>query len=247
MNKAINIQTGDLTGATLLLDYETPEIRMLVAKHGWKNRPEFERIGAVYDFVRNDIQFGYSRADDIPASEILANGYGQCNTKATLLMALLRAVGVACRLHGFTIKKELQRGVVPEPVFGIAPENILHSWVEIKFDGAWLNLEGFILDDAYLAQIQNRFQGETLCGWGVGTNALSNPKVNWSGVDTYIQQTGINNDFGVFATPDQFYAVHQQDFSVGKKLLYQYIIRHWMNRRVQRIRLGTFFKDPAKG
>lgn len=247
MNTITNIPDTKLTQATALLDFETSGIQALVAKQGWAKLPEFERIGAVYDFVRNDIRFGYNRADDIPASEILANGYGQCNTKATLLMALLRAVGVPCRLHGFTIKKELQRGVVPELVYGIAPKDILHSWVEINFDGEWINLEGYILDDAYLAEIQTQFQGENLCGYGVGTTSLSNPRVSWTGSDTYIQQTGINNDFGVFATPDLFYKNHRQDFSIWKKLLYRHGIRHWMNHRVQRIRLGRFFKRPVDG
>jgi transglutaminase-like putative cysteine protease len=50
--------------------------------------------------------------DDITASNVLADGYGQCNTKATLLMTLLRAVDVPCRFHATTIHKRLQRGVV---------------------------------------------------------------------------------------------------------------------------------------
>ncbi len=42
---------------------------------------EYDRIGAAYDFVRNEILFGYNRTDAIPATEVLADGYGQCNTK----------------------------------------------------------------------------------------------------------------------------------------------------------------------
>lgn len=41
--------------------------------------------------VRDDIVFGYNIDDEIPASKVLADGYGQCNTKGTLFMALLRA------------------------------------------------------------------------------------------------------------------------------------------------------------
>ena len=94
---------------TRLLDFDATSIAKLIEERGWADLPSDDRIGAIYDFVRNEITFGYNRADDIPASEVLADGHGQCNTKGTLLMALLRGVGVRCRLHGFTIHKALQR------------------------------------------------------------------------------------------------------------------------------------------
>ena len=49
-----------------------------------------DRIGAAYAFVRDEIAFGYNLADDLPASRVLEDGLGQCNTKGTLFMALLR-------------------------------------------------------------------------------------------------------------------------------------------------------------
>lgn len=230
------------THATALLDYNSVPISDLTTRHGWASLPPYERIGAIYDFVRNDIKFGYNRADNIPASEVLSDGYGQCNTKATLLMALLRAVDVPCRLHGFTIKKSLQQGVVPPLVYPLAPKSILHSWVEVFYNGAWVNLEGFILDDAYLAQIQARFlpKSTALCGYGVGTERLDAPGVNWAGESTYIQQTGINQDFGVFETPNAFYRSHRQALSKPKNWLYRHVIRHWMNARVAKIRAGKW-------
>ena len=39
------------------------------------------KIREVYSFVRNEIKFGYNKGDDIIASEVLKDGYGQCNTK----------------------------------------------------------------------------------------------------------------------------------------------------------------------
>ena len=92
---------------TRLLDFTHPAIEGLVAQRGWRQLAPFERIGAVYDFVRNEIAFGYNEGDELPASRVLADGIGQGNTKSTLLMALLRAVGIPCRFHGFTIDKPL--------------------------------------------------------------------------------------------------------------------------------------------
>lgn len=231
---------------TPLLDFASPIIRDLLAARGWSALAPFDRIGQAYSFVRDEIAFGYNRSDDIPASQVLRDRYGQCNTKGTLLMALLRALKIPCRLHGFTIHKGLQRGVVPELVYPLAPDSILHSWVEIKHDGRWINLEGFILDRPFLQALQARFAGKTnsLCGYGAGTDCLSSPPIDWLGQDTYIQRTGINADLGLFDSPDDFYARHRQHFGTAREWLYQNFVRHWMNRRVKKVRQGQILKFP---
>ncbi|CTQ34537.1 transglutaminase-like domain-containing protein [Jannaschia rubra] len=236
-----------LLAETPLLDYGHPAIAALIDARRWRAMSETDRIGAAYAFVRDEIAFGYNRADDIPASRVLADGYDQCNTKGTLLMALLRALGIRCRLHGFTIHKALQRGVVPEAVYPIAPDRILHSWIEVAHDGAWVNLEGFILDNAYLKALQARFagQGDALCGYGAGTDRLSCPPVDWTGSGTYIQRTGIEEDLGLFDAPDAFYTTHRQRFGLVRGFLYAHAIRHWMNARVRRIRAGRVPAIPG--
>ncbi len=224
---------------TPLLDYHSPNIQTLIAQRGWRELPLYERIGAVYHFVKDEIRFGYNKQDALTASQILQDGHGQCNTKGILLMALFRAVGIPCRLHGFTIKKSLQRGVVPELIYPITPDNIVHSWVEIYYEGKWINLEGFILDADFLAALQEKFKDtKSLCAYGAGTETLDEPDVEWRGADTYIQKTGINNDYGTFGNPDDFFAAHEQSLSPTKTALYKFAIRHWMNARVKKLR-GT--------
>lgn len=235
-----------LLDATPLLDFRSDGIARLIEERDWLRLSEQDRIGAAYDFVRDEILFGYNRADDIPASEVLADGYGQCNTKGTLLIALLRALGVPCRLHGFTIHKALQRGVVPEAVYQIAPDEILHSWVEVETGGTWIDLEGFILDAPYLTALQRAFSdSDSLCGYGAGTECLNSPPVEWTGASTYIQKTGIARDLGTFETPDEFYGVHRQAFGQLRDRLYRHIVRHWMNARVRRIRDGRLPLKPG--
>ena len=224
--------------ASPLLDYQHPAIQRLIAQRGWMQPIEHERIGAVYNFVRDDIAFGYNASDDLPASTVLADGIGQCNTKGTLLMALLRAVGVACRFHGFTIDKALQKGAITGIAYQLAPPNIIHSWVEIWSADKWIRLEGFILDRAYLQALQRQFVDHRgpFCGYGAATPNLQCPAVDWVGQDTFIQKDGINNDFGLYDTPDDFYAQHGANLSGAKRLLYRHVIRHGMNRNVVRIR-----------
>ena len=222
---------------TPLLDFTHPAIEALVQKRGWRELPVHERIGAIYDFVRNEIAFGYNEGDELPASAVLADGIGQCNTKGTLLMALLRAAGIPCRFHGFTIDKALQQGAITGIAYALAPRRIIHSWVEVAYEGRWVNLEGFILDATYLASLQRRFPDrKRFCGYGAATPDLSAPAVEWRGQDTYIQKDGIADDFGIFDSPDEFYARHGSNLSGLKRWLYSHVIRHRMNAQVRRIR-----------
>lgn len=223
---------------TSILDFQNVDIQLLVLNRQWKYLTASNRIGEIYNFVKDEIKFGYNASDDIPASQVLKDGYGQCNTKGSLLMALFRAVNIPCRFHGFTIEQELQRGAIPSFLIGLAPKYIIHSWVEVYLNDQWINLEGFILDEGYLKAIQTKFasvKGE-FCGYGVATDCLANPPVDWQGTDTYIQKEGIHDDFGVFDSPDEFYAEHGTNLGGVKKVLYQYFIRHIINLNVKRLR-----------
>lgn len=48
-----NAMHAHLIAATPLLDYPSPPISALLATRGWCGLPLFERIEAVYDFVRH--------------------------------------------------------------------------------------------------------------------------------------------------------------------------------------------------
>ena len=230
---------AELTKKTDLLDFKSPQIQQLIVERRWQALPEFERIGAIYDFVRNEIKFGYNQSDSLPASQVLADGFGQCNTKGILLMALLRANQIACRFHGFTIDKRLQKGAITGWAYVLAPASIIHSWVEIWFDGRWVNLEGFILDESYLIALQKTFPAaKEFCGFGAAVTDLRDPPVQWKGTDTYIQKEGINADFGIFNSPDDFYRKHGTNLSGLKKWVFESVVRAQMNRNVERIRLS---------
>lgn len=211
---------GKYLEETPLLDYSHPSLVALVERRGWERLSSHDAIGEIYDFVRNEIRFGYNASDELPASAVFQDGYGQCNTKGTLLMALFRSVGVPCRFHGFTIDKRLQRGAIPPSLYWLAPKSIIHSWVEVLFEGRWINLEGFILDAGYLDGVRCLFPEArgAFCGFAIGTERIEQPPVEWRGTDTYIQRTGINLDYGVFDSPDAFYAKHGANLSGLRRL-----------------------------
>lgn len=141
---------------TEMLNYSDSNIQRLILERKWMDLEEFERLKAIYNFVRDEILFGYNVDDSISASKVLKDGYGQCNTKGTLFMALLRACGIPCRVHGFTIDKALQKGAMTGIVYKNAPQNVFHSWVEVYFEDKWYELEAFILDKQYLEKLQKK-------------------------------------------------------------------------------------------
>ncbi|MDD0802153.1 MULTISPECIES: transglutaminase-like domain-containing protein [Acinetobacter] len=223
---------------TPILDYHHPSIQNLIEQRKWRDLDEVNKVRNIYNFVRDEVQFGYNTGDTIQASQVLRDGYGQCNTKATLLMALLRAVGVATRIHGFTIDKALQKGAIQGIWYKLSPKNILHSWVEVHVNEQWYILEGVILDRLYLEKLQsiNKHQTTTFCGFGVFTENFENPAIDWNLNDTFIQDKGINQDFGLFDNPDDLYNMHQQELSPIQRMAFKYVVRHLMNQNVDKIR-----------
>ena len=71
----------DYLTETKMLDYSNENIKQLIRERKWSDMAEFERLKAIYTFVRDEILFGYNVDDSVPASRVLRDGYGQCNTK----------------------------------------------------------------------------------------------------------------------------------------------------------------------
>ena len=228
----------DYLKETKLLNFSCDSIQNLINERGWKELDDFNKIKEVYNYIRDEILFGYNVKDDITAEQVLQDGYGQCNTKGTLFMAILRALNIPCRIHGFTINKELQKGAMTGFVYNNAPQNVLHSWVEVLYNDQWYELEAFILDIKYLNNLQKKFSNcsGAFCGYGVAVKDFKNPTIDWNANNTYIQSEGINQDFGVYNTPDELYNEHRQELSKFKEFLYKNLGRHLMNRNVKKIR-----------
>lgn len=232
---------SNLLKETRILDFSSAAIQRLIASRGWKNLGEAERAKAAYDFVRDEILFGYNIDDHIAASRVISDGYGQCNTKGTLFMALLRALSVPCRVHGFMIDKRLQKGAMTGFVYKSAPEEIFHSFVEAYVCGRWYETEGFILDRKYLTALQKKFMPEndgSFFGYGVATKNFRNPPIEFNCCNTYIQKEGIVRDFGAYDDPDTLLRDHGQRMGVFKKAAYRLIGRRLMNKNVKKIRNG---------
>ena len=225
---------------TVLLDYSNENIQQLIKDKNWKNLDEYECLKSIYNYVKDEIAFGYNIDDNIPASLVLKDGHGQCNTKATLFMALLRACDIPCRIHGFMIDKKLQKGAMTGIVYIMAPKHIFHSYVEVYFEDKWYELEGLILDKDYLNKLQDKFKDcdGNFCGYGVAVNDFKHPTIEFNCNNTYIQKEGIVMDFGIYDSMDDLIKEHHQEMSKLKAFLYQNVGRNLMNKNIKRIRNG---------
>ena len=233
---------------TMMLDYSNEKIQQLIKERKWNELDEFECIRDIYNFVRDEILFGYNIDDSLPASKVLADGFGQCNTKGTLFMALLRACNIPCRIHGFIIDKKLQKGAMTGIVYKNAPQKVFHSWVEVYHENQWYELEGYILDIMYLRKLQNKNKKctGTFCGYGVAVKDFQNPTIDFNRNNTYIQSEGITQDFGIYDSPDDLLQVLHQEMSAVKAFMYKHLGRHLMNRNVKKIRNLEFVSEQEE-
>ena len=223
---------------TKMLNYKVESIQKLIESRKWLELDEYHRIGAIYDFVRNEILFGYNSSDLLTAEEVLKDGYGQCNTKATLLMALLRGAGIPCRLHGSEVSKYFQRGATSWIISVLAPERIVHTWVEVFYKDSWIALEGVITDETYVKAVKEKFKslGGPFAAYAVAVPDLGKLDLTWAGKDTYVQNEAVVTDYGVYDTPDVFFEMHPQNWSKLKNFAYVHYGRKVMMKNVSRMR-----------
>ena len=223
---------------TKMLNFDVESIQSLIKNRKWIELDEYNKIAAIYDFVRNEILFGYNSSDLLSAEEVLKDGYGQCNTKATLLMALLRSVGIPCRLHGSEVSKYFQRGATSWLISVLAPERIVHTWVEVLYLGNWIALEGVITDESYVSAIKDKYKNVrgAFAKFAVAVSNLERLNLNWHGEDTFVQNNAVVVDYGVYDNPDSFFEQHRQTWSKLKNFAYVHYGRKVMNRNVDKIR-----------
>lgn len=223
---------------TNLLNFDAPEIQKVINEHGWRNMDVFHQIKGIYEFVQNDILFGYNEKDDIKATEVLKDGVGQCNTKAILLMALFRALGIPCRFHAFEVDKMLQKGATSAVVTLLAPRRIVHTWVEVYYNKAWIVLEGVIIDKRYLEALKRKFSATEgkFIGYGVATKDFRNHSIDWNGKDVYVQKESIVYEYGIYASPDEFFAQNGQHLGKIKTWIFKNYGRYKMTKNVAKIR-----------
>lgn len=221
-----------------LADHTHPLVEATALKLTAEETTDRGRLQRIFNYVR-DINFAFPvEGDFVSASETIRLGYGQCNTKSTLLLALCRAAGIPARIHFSLINKEIQRGPFRGFLYRLIPEAISHSWIEVEIDGEWRQVDSFINDIPFhrgaVAEIRRR-------GWQTGfsvTRVGGEPSAELDLDGKHFSQMGaVTDDHGVWNDPADYYASDRYKNRPGR-------LKHWLyrwailgaNRRVSAIR-----------
>lgn len=124
-----DIQSGDI------------EIRELAQELTKDINNEYDRVKAVHDWVAENIYYDYDALysgsyQDMDARNVLMTKKGVCEGYANLTAALLRSIGIPCRIQGgyalgIDTKKEWSASNIDT-----TEEN--HAWNEVYADGRWI-------------------------------------------------------------------------------------------------------------
>lgn len=134
----------------ILADYNNPIVKNKAIELTQNRESLADKISAIFYYVRDDIKFAFPKEGDlVQASQTIEYGYGQCNTKATLFLALCKSIGIHARIHFSLIERDIQKGLFSGIAYWLMPKEISHSWIEIEIDGKWVKIDAFINDAAF--------------------------------------------------------------------------------------------------
>lgn len=130
--------TADDLAATAFVDCDHPAVEHFAQEHAGQGNDR-ERAVALYYAVRDGFRYDPYRIDlsveGLRASSVLDKGYGWCVSKAVLLAAVCRSVGIAARLGYADVRNHLStermRQTLKTDLF------YYHGYTDIWLDGCW--------------------------------------------------------------------------------------------------------------
>jgi hypothetical protein len=183
-----NFSTGpdDWIGTTQYVNWQHPSIAAIIGDLSAGRPAPKDRAIAAFYFVRDTVKFGFARGFwDQKASDVLASGYGYCNTKSTLFVALLRGLGLPARQVFVDINVQVLSGLL-DP----GTPYVDHSYVEAWLDGDWRATDSYIVDLPLFQRAQHLLkQSGGVMGWGVHATGSA----SWVGVTPTFAQYNLND------------------------------------------------------
>lgn len=224
-----------------LADVDHPVTQETAQRLTVGTKTDREKLERLFLFVRDEIAFGFPvKGDFVPASETIETGVGQCNTKATLLLALCRTSGIPARIHFSLISKDIQRGFFSGIAYWLMPQNISHSWIEVEIEGKWRRIDSFINDTPLHKAAEDELARR---GWKIGFSlALSNGHASADlniDEEAFEQMAAVTDDHGVWDDPGDYFAspLYQNRPGLLRMLAYRLMIGS-VNGKVERLRSG---------
>jgi len=231
----------------ILADYNHPTIQSLAHALTAEESTSEGKLKRIFQYVRDDILFGFPpEGDFVQASQTVARGYGQCNTKGTLFLALCKATGIPARLHFSRISKAIQHGFFKGLFFRLMPNEITHSWIEVEIEGKWHAIDSYIND---LALHRAAMQALDRHGWETGysvSRSENEPstELNFDN-EHFVQMGAVIGDQGTWEEPTYFFNGPNYLNRPGR--IKQWLYRLYLpiaNHRVRQLRLSNQLATP---
>ena len=159
----------------------------------------------VHDYVKS-LPFGcVAGFTHATAASVLKLGRGDCHTKGTLFVALLRSAGVPARLRFVSLPATFLHGIL-----NLGSSVVTHAVGEVYLQGRWLQTDTYVTDSALEARAcQLLEQQKRELGWGIHLKASR----SWDGLsDAHGQYHSDDDastplvDWGVAHDPEAFYS-----------------------------------------
>ena len=229
---------SDWLGATRLLDLEDSKLRLRVLRITQLAQTDTQKAVLIHDYVKS-LPFGCVVGfDHISASRVLRNGKGDCHTKGTLFVAMLRSAGIPARLRFVTLPGDFLHGIID-----LGQSTITHAVGEVYLQSRWLQTDTYVTDSLLESQAVQRLalEGRVLgCGIHARGNRFWNAQQDAHGQYVASDPASLpSHDWGVAHDPEYFYS-HQSHPQLGMGWLTR---GKWMlaarvvNRRVIGLRL----------
>jgi hypothetical protein len=125
---------------TEFLDYNRKKVSQKAFEITENSKSDKEKANALFYWVRDKIKYNmsafYMIKGNFKASVTLRRGYGFCVSKAVLLSAFARAVGIPARVH----LADIRNNMVPQEVIDYLGTNIFlyHGYSEIYINNQWI-------------------------------------------------------------------------------------------------------------
>ncbi len=126
--------------ATYFVDSDNAEVVEYANKHTAGLQSEREKAIGLYLAIRDGFKYDPYRLDFRPqglkASDVLRRDYGHCVSKAVLLAATARVVGIPSRLAFFNVKNHIATERLEQ--FLKTNELVFHGCTELYLEGRWV-------------------------------------------------------------------------------------------------------------
>jgi len=230
--------------ASLLSDHDHPLVIETATALTHCHETGLQRLEALFYFVRDRVLFGFPRTigqwDRVKASTVIQCGFGYCNTKATLLVALCRASGIEARVHYGLISTQIMRGVFPSFAFPFLGDSGAHSWTEVEIEGEWKPIDSYINDESFYRAARGRLEetGRSL-GYSLAcVDGRCSCEFNFGELG-FVHMGAVVEDHGTWDDASHYLATDKYKTFKGAQRLFYPAVAAISNRNIQRLRTSV--------